>query len=100
MASFNISETQPKQERNKDLEESKSFSEMVNQTVTITNYQLVQVGEHEFVVMDTDKGKIATSGKAIKDQLSGAKSHFDEGKTSKVRLIMRKGKYHYLEDAE
>ena len=97
---FKIAETQPQKDRNPDLDASKRFTECLNQTVTLSGFQLVEIGDITFAIMETSAGKISSSGEALGNLLSGMKEKFDAGESCKVRLILKKGKYHYLEDAK
>ena len=100
MGNFKISDATQKKERNPDLDESQRFNDCINQIVTITGVQFIKIGEINWAIMETNDGKVSSSGKVVVEQLEAIQSKLDAGDTTKVRLIMKKGKYHYLEDAE
>jgi len=99
MGNFNLSEEQEQRERNSDLDEAIRFQDCINKMVTVTGAQFLKTGDIQWVIMDTSDGKISTSGKVVVEQLQAIQKKLEAGDTTKVRLVLKKGKYHYLEDA-
>ena len=99
MGNFKLSDEQEQRERNPDLDEAQRFQDSINKMVTITGVEFIKTGDIQWVVMDTNEGKISTSGKVVVEQLQAIQAKLEAGDTTKVRLVMKKGKYHYLEDA-
>jgi len=98
MGTFNISDEQEEQNRNPDLDASTKFTDCINQVRTITGVQFVEIGDIKWAIMDTDEGKISSSGKVVVKQLEAVEPKLAEGHKTKARLILKKGKYHFLED--
>ena len=99
MGNFKLSDEQETRERNPELDEAQRFQDCINKMVTVTGVEFIKTGDIQWVVMNTSDGKISTSGKVVVEQLQAIQDKLTAGDSTKVRLVMKKGKYHYLEDA-